>query len=474
MGRLMSGVLRIDPDGPDQPVPRTRRGIITGLVLAAVVGIVVAVFGLIVPAGSAGSTPQAGTLVLDSDTGARYLYVDKQLRPVLNAASARLVAGGQMTVQTASTNSLRGITRGAPFGIVGAPDDVPPVGMLSGDAWSACATTIHQGSGVPAHRLVLDVGQSTPMTGLTAGEGVVVSGGDSTYLLWDGRRLRLDTGHGVVQALGYGTVRQVPVTDPFLNAVPAGPDLSPPELAGLGESGPDLAGRPSRVGQLFNDAAGRHYVLAQQGLVPLTNTQFALLSGDPDIQQQAYGGNTITTPAIGPNDLAHHMAPAGTGGIAAAAARLPAAPPRIVTVDDQRAVCVSLRPGAAAVSASVGVADTADVTAHTGPPGQGQGITPSCDGADLVAAAPGRGVLVAATAAGGGPGTTNYIVTDSGVRYPIPSSDALQKLGYSSSAAVALPAPIIGLLPSGPSLDPARLTNGGIVTPHVPPGGCAV
>jgi type VII secretion protein EccB len=470
----MSGVLRIDPDGPDQPIPRTRRGFVMGLVVAAITGIVVSVFGLIVPGGSDASALQPGTMVLESDSGARYLYVDKQLRPVLNATSAKLVAGGQMTIRTAVANSLQGITRGAPFGIVGAPDDVPAAGMLSRDAWSACAATTRQGSGGPVNQLVLDIGQSAPMTGLTAGEGVLVSDDGSTYLLWNGRRLRLDTAHGVVQALGYGTARQVPVTDGFLNAVPAGPDLTPPALPGLGDSGPDLAGKATRIGQLFDDTVDRHYVLAQQGLVPLTDMQFALLRGDPDIQQQAYGGTTITTPAIGPDDLARHTAPAGTDGVAAVGATLPPAAPRITAVGDQQAVCVALRPGTAAVSASVGVADTADVIANAGPPGQGQGITPSCAGADLIATVPGRGVLVAATAAGGGPAATNYLVTDNGVRYPIPSSDALNKLGYSGPVAVTLPAPVIGLLPSGPSLDPAQLTNGGIVTPHAAPGDCTV
>jgi hypothetical protein len=47
------------------------------------------------------------------------------------------------------------------------------------------------------------------------------------------------------------------------------------------------------------------------------------------------------------------------------------------------------------------------------------------------------------------------------------------QLGYRLSAAVSLPTTVLGLLPTGPSLDPRELAHGGIVAPagSAPPCG---
>jgi type VII secretion protein EccB len=465
MGRLTSGLLRVDIDGPEQPVPRTTKGTMGGLVLAAVIGVVIALFGIIVPAGSDTSWAQPGALVIDSGTGARYLFVNGTLRPALNVTSARLVAGDKMSVKVVSSDNLHDVRLGPPFGIVDAPDAVPGSGALATGPWSACAANTRRGVGEVSRTSVLTVGTTVPMAGLTVAQGILVAGPDGTdYLLWDGRRLRMVTGRGVQQALGYGAMTPVPVTAPFLDAVPAGPDLVPPAIDGMGTAGPDLGGPPTRIGQLFADAAGKHYVLTAQGLAALSGTQFALLRGDPRTQQQAYGGAAVTAPMVGPDDLARHTAPPG-GPVAVAAAALPPAPPHDVDVRDGQAVCITLRPGTGLVSDGIGVATVDSVTAGAAPPSQGPGIEPSCQQVDLVAVRPGSGALVAAAPAGGGTGSTPYLVGDDGVKFPIASAAVLTQLGYSAGSQITLPATVLGLLPTGPSLDPAELADGGLITP---------
>ena len=70
----------------------------------------------------------------------------------------------------------------------------------------------------------------------------------------------------------------------------------------------------------------------------------------------------------------------------------------------------------------------------------------------FVVIAPGRGVLVrSATAPDGALG----LVTDLGVRYPVPSAEALGMLGFAEVAPVPRPAAVVGLLLTGPALDPA-------------------
>lgn len=468
MNRLVSSVQRVDVDGPDEPVARTSKGTIGGLVLAVLIGVVVALFGVIVPANSGSKSWETqGTLVIDTGTGARYLFVAGQLRPALNVTSARLVAGTRMTIQAVSDADVRGVPVGPPFGIVDAPDAVPtPAGLATG-AWSGCAV------GDGAHPvLVLDIGRTVPVTGLTADQGVVVAGPDGTdYLLWGGRRLRMVAGRGVPQALGYAAVPPMPVPASFLDAVPAGPDLVAPPIDGLGAAGPTLAGGPSRIGQLFADAAGRHYVLTSAGLAPLGATMFALLSGDPTTQQQVYGGAAVTTALLGPADLAAHTAAPG-GPLSVASAALPATPPRAVPIGGQ-AVCVLLRPGAGVVSDGIGTTTVDAATADAAPPGTGAGIEPGCPAADLVAVPSGTGALVSAAPAGGGVGRTDYLVTDDGVKYPIPAASVLSLLGYSTAARVVLPATVLALLPTGPSLDPGKLIDGGVIAPPRQRSDCA-
>src|SRR6516225_6397072 len=96
MSRLASGMLRAEPDTPDTPTGRTTRGAVVGLAVGLVIGLVVAVYGVMKPGGSTG-WEKPGALVMVEETGARYLYLGGTLHPVLNQASAKLLAGDRMT-----------------------------------------------------------------------------------------------------------------------------------------------------------------------------------------------------------------------------------------------------------------------------------------------------------------------------------------------------------------------------------------
>lgn len=473
VGRLNSGVLRVDIDGPDQPVSRTSKGVVIGLVLGLVAGVITAVYGFVVPGGNT-SWRQPGAFVIARDSGARFLYADGALHPVLNEASAKLVAGADMTVRTVDSASLSGARRGAPFGIVGAPDALPAAASLTTDDWSACSVPPDDGTATDAPPVVLRVGMAPPGGGLTGDQAVLTTvQGGARYLLWHGRRLAVGARHGESQALGYGATVPVPVSAAFLDAVPAGPDLVTPAVAGIGGRGPVLAGRASRIGQLFTDSAGRHYLLTGQGLVPLTSTLFALFRGDPTVQEKAYGGQVVDAAGIGPSDMARYAATgAAAQPLATEGSLLPLSPPRAADVAGGQAVCVDLRSRDGAVASSVRVADAGAVRADALGPTAGSGITQSCHPAGLVAVRPGAGVLVAATPAAGGAGLTPYLVTDDGVKYPIPSAGVVTQLGYDVSSSVVLPTTVLGLLPTGPSLDPAALAHGGIVAPQPPSDPC--
>ncbi|MEV7929388.1 MULTISPECIES: type VII secretion protein EccB [unclassified Kitasatospora] len=459
MSRLASGMLRAEPDAPDTPTGRTTRGTTTGLAVAVLIGLGVVVYGVIKPGGDAGWT-KPGTLVVVEETGARYLFVGGQLHPVLNDTSARLVAGDQMAVAQVGRASLADVPRGAPVGIVGAPDGLPPAAELAGGTWLVCGTVQPGPTGAPAPRLGLLMDPVKEGKALTPGQAVLVSLPDGTvHLLWQGQRLRVDTANQALQALGYGGATPFPVPAGVLNALPAGPDLASPAVPGRGGDGPVLSGKPTRIGQLFDVAGGAHYLLTKDGLVPLTTTLYELLRGDPRTQKEAYANNAPAPALIGPVDLAAHTAPGG-----APATGLPETPPTLVTPLHGEGVCADLHTGAGSPVTAITLLDAA--AADTGrPPTVPSGAAGgTCAVADRISVRPGRGALVKAVS-GAGTGSTEYLVTEAGVRYPLPSTAVAKQLGYGGATPVSVPAPVVGLLPAGPLLDPAAVADGAAATP---------
>lgn len=193
--------------------------------MAALVCLVVALFGFVVPGGNT-KWEKSGTLVLVEDTGARYLSLDGVLHPVHNLTSARLLAGDNLTVSSMKSESLREAPRGPAVGVVGAPDSLPAPENLDGEVWSACATWSNQATGTVEPGLSLVVGSPPQGTAVNQDTAIAVAGPDGhDYLLWNGRRLRLRPSKDVRQAIGAGAAALPPVSAAFLGVVPAGPDL---------------------------------------------------------------------------------------------------------------------------------------------------------------------------------------------------------------------------------------------------------
>ncbi|MGF1429405.1 type VII secretion protein EccB [Kitasatospora sp. LaBMicrA B282] len=468
MSRLATGMLRGEPDAPDTPVGRTSRGTVIGMILGALIALGVTLYGVVVPGGATGWR-KPGTLVMVDETGARFLYLNGALHPVPNETSAKLLAGDQMAVDQVSESSLAGTPRGAPIGIVGAPDSLPTPADLVNSPWLSCAVVQPTATGGAAPQLTLAVGPAQEGTRLAGDQGLLIVAPDNTqYLLWHGQRLRLDTKGGAVQALGYAAATPYPVTAAFLDTLAAGPDLAAPAVDGQGSAGPQLAGQPSRIGQLFTGPRGDHYLLTATGLVPLGGTAFALLSGDPQTQRIAYAGAAVQPAAIGPDDLAAHGAPAADAARWAAPG-LPDQPPTLVTPGQGQAVCADVQASAGAPVTAVSVLDAAAIGGQ--PPAVQPGVQPSCTAADRIAVRPGGGALVRALS-GAGTGATVYLVSDGGVKYPLASAAVVKQLGYGASVPAAVPEGLLALLPSGPSLDPALLAGGGVVVPPAAKVGC--
>lgn len=458
MGRLTSGLLRTDLDAPESPVGRTNRGLAIGIVVALLVSAGAFVFGLISPGGSS-SWKASGTLIVDKDTGARYFYQDGRLRPVLNYASALLAAGStgaELPTTAVGTESLRDTPRGAAIGIGAAPDVLPdPEALADSRPWLVCSVAAGR---TGSSGTILSVSSAAAASALPGRSAVLVAAPDhDRYLLWQGRRLRVDTGGSALEGLGYGSAAPREVSAAFVDALPAGPDLAPADVPDRGKPGPSLGGLGTRIGQVFRTvvpgASGTHYyLLRREGLVSLTNTGAALQLSDPDTAKKAYDGGPATARQLEAGALKGHLAPADSAGTAAG---LPESPPTLVTVGEDHGVCAAVTPGSASgagVRVNVALVAQNALGPVTQPPATG--TSAACLSVDGVVVEPGGGALLrASSAAGGEAGGSRYLVTDTGVKYRMPTASDEKALGYSEAEARTVPSLLLSMLPTGPDLD---------------------
>ncbi|MCF2131844.1 type VII secretion protein EccB [Strepomyces sp. STD 3.1] len=456
VSRLTSGLLRADPDEMETPVQRTHRGMLIGVIVTLLVGIGFLVYGLVSP-GGATAWKKPGTVVMEKETGTRYFY-DGTLRAVRNYSSARLLAGSDSGIQKVSAASLRGTAHGSAVGIEGAPDSLPAPEDLSEGPWEVCAATGTTVSGEHEAVTTLLVDPRETRRSLAADRAVLVRHDSTTWLLLAGNRFRVAGGQAALDALGYANSEPMDVSAAFLDALPAGPDLVAPEAEGLGEPGPELDGRRSKVGMVFEvgtpGADRQYYLLRRQGLVPITAMQAALALGDRDTREKAYseGSAVVRTLPVGAAEAERAPSDPASDALREAGKALPAAPPGLETVGTGRGLCVRLTPEGergTRVALTLGPASAGTGTEATPP----NALAP-CSPVDAVQVAASHGGLVRVLSASGrNLGSTVYLVTDTGIKYRLGDADSAQALGYEvGEHAQAVPAALLRMLPTGPDL----------------------
>ncbi len=442
-GRLSSALLRVDPDAPESPLQRTYRGSVIGVLIAVLACLGMLVFGLVSPGGNK-SWRVEGALVVADSSGARFLYAGGKLLPVLNYASAKLVAGKQLVVKHVADASLKDVPRGDPLGIIGAPDSLP---SLAADPWEVCAAAGRDQSG-PA---TLRVGGVTANPLGDDAAVVVVTEEGANFLLWRGKRHRVTTARGALDALD-GVLQPVKASSALLDALPAGPDFGPPAIDGLGTEVPGLGS----VGRLYTVAGepAQPYVLTRPGLRPISELDARLLTVDPEVRRLAYGGGEVAVASLPGRVVSEHLSPSEPPP--------PLKPPKAATLHSGQALCALVTPDGDSPRTQVAVADRLSGAGQ--PPFSQPGVAAPCVRVDRIAVRPGSGALVKATAASGRPGDALFLVTDTGVKYPVPPEGA-KALALESAGARGLPTTLLNLLPTGAALDPSVLRDGGAVLP---------
>jgi type VII secretion protein EccB len=283
---------------------------------------------------------------------------------------------------------------------------------------------------------------------LGGNDGLLARGGvGDAWLIWHGHRHRLsDFALGALAWRGQPTAQVAPA---LLNALPEGPPLTAPAVPGLG--GPSRASF-ARVGQVLvvrpQGGAPQYVVAVPDGLAAISQVQANLLLAEPEIAAVQRRSGAIELPTN-----TYTSAPVSTPLIPAAGALAPPltmpVPVRSSTVDGQ--VCASTVDPRTTPSVAVDV----PLPAGSGTGSTAQATAGSGERVDRVLVPPGRGAVVESLAAPNSPNGALCLVTDLGVRYPVPDAGVLGLLGYGGVAPVRVPAGLVSLLPSGRALDPA-------------------
>lgn len=446
--RLVSALVVADANHPISP---TRRLVIGGALGLAVTVLVVAGFGIsgVLHPPAKSDWRRGGQVIVEKETGTRFvLGQDGQLHPVLNYASARLLAGGDgsKTVDV-KAGTLAAVPRGAALGITGAPDSLPMPGRLVDGPWTACTHTPASRPEAAAPVATLILGPHSAGAPVGAGQGLVVrvpSG--ERFLLADGRRFPID-GAAAQAALGYDAVPPLTVSPAFITALPTGRDLRLIGVSGAGAQGVTIGGLPTRVGQVLQmGTAGtpmHYYLVRADGLAAVTQTEANLALWNP-ANRAAYGAATPAARIVYAYDVAaapRSATPPDTG--------YPQAVPSPVTVARTSAVCAE---GNGLAGASLFVSPDLPL-----PPGASATVTAAAPGrlvADQVYVPPAEGALVTVTQSPDATPGTVYLVTDTGRRYPVSDANAVSALGYGSASPARVAPSVLSLLPTGVALDP--------------------
>ncbi|TDP95058.1 type VII secretion protein EccB [Labedaea rhizosphaerae] len=432
--RLVSALVAADANHPTSPSKRLVLGVVLGLAGTLLAAAVFGVIGLLTPS-RAQEWRQGGQVIVEQETGALFILgADDALHPVLNYASARLLAGGDGTkTVVVPAKSLRDVPRGEGVGLAGAPASLPQPDRLVSGPWTRCSrTSPDRPAGAPPISTVL-LGQDPAGSVLRDGQGLLARlDGDRQYLITGGHRYKL-ADKATVTALGYDSADVLTVSPEWLNTVPAGRDLGTIDVPQAGAQGPAVGGQATRIGQVLTTGGG-YYLVRPDGLAVVTETEARLALGAAHAGA-AYPGRVPEPLPVAAADVA--AAPRS----AAKSTGYPRFHPVTVTVDQSSVVCTT----GTEVTVGHGTLALASPPILT---------DPKAKAATEVSVPGGMGAVVESQPTPGAASGTVYVITDTGKKYPVVDEKALAALGYGGAPKVGVSPDVLALFPTGVTLDP--------------------
>lgn len=422
MGRLATALVTGDPGRGESPTKKAALGTFFGAGIVVLLCAGFGVYGLISP-GTTDAWRSPGSIIVEKETGNRYLFAGGELHPVLNYASALLLAGKTPTVRQVSTKSLGNTPHGAPVGITGAPDSMPaPTAMLPGD-WTRCLRpTLPNGQ-------VVDFDPAGSTTPFPAGRQVELTGTGGPFLLWNGVKYPVPATSTMI-ALGLDGDQSVAAPANWLSSVPTGAKLEATPIHDEGQQAGQVGGHQVEVGQLFRTSGsgnGHDYVMLSDGISQVSPTESALL---------AARSGAAAPLVVSASDVAAAKASTDTSMTAHPLPDVLDAP---ALATGGKAVCLR--------QTSDGAKLTSRLVVESGP---------AATGSRTVLVPPNRGLLAVdqEQVAQQSSDPETFLVTDQGIAFPMGDQSAAASLKVNGPK-TALPGAVILLLGHGPVLDSA-------------------
>lgn len=435
-------LLRGDISMRNDPMRAQSLSFIAGCVLAVVAVAICAILAFLRPDAAVGDA----AIVMARESGALYVRVGDTLHPVLNLASAHLVAGSPTNPQTVNAARIDSEKRGPLLGIPGAPAVIAKPLSVEESAWTICDDTTTTVIAGRSDELVRDDRQPSVLVSARS------EGAATTYLLYDGRRAEVDLRNpGVVWALRLDGVEPHPVSRSLLDAIPEAPPIAAPHIPGAGlpsAIGGVQVGTVLRVTGLDSDD---YFVVLADGVQRIGEVAANLIRS-----LDAQGGRDI--PAVSPGAIS------GSASVESLpVSTYPRRAGRILGARDGGALCAGWLPDGPRTVLWLG--DSLPTDASPTALAQGDGEGPAIDSVVMPSgrSAYVRAASLARESDGSGP---LYLVTDGGVLFGIGDADTAKVLGLQGDP-VAAPWPLLSRLPRGPELnrDSALIVRDSVALP---------
>lgn len=442
--RVLAALVMRETDPAQSPLRRGVGAVFAGIMLSVLVSAGLGIYAIFTRVGG-DAWRTDGSVVVERETGATYVYLNGTLYPTLNLASAMLAARQpNPTVHRVASRSLTDVARGNPIGIPAAPDSLPPANRQIGLPWTVCARNELDSSGRSVPRVDLAVGVAATGGRPLEENALLVRAatGEQTYVVFNGRRYLVQSASTLVPAL-FGAQQPIVVGTAWLNALPAGADIAPIRVSSRGQQSNAMPEFDN--GDVLRAETGSgtvYYLVLNDGYAPLTELQVDILGA----------GSPIEPIDVNPTVIAN--VPRSSALPERREIDPPAVTPRLASPGASELICATTNDDAQPPSIAVG-ATVEGLDRATPTPGVADDGVPL---ADRVLVPAGRVSVVRTVAAPGSPAGTYLVVTDIGVGYPVPDASVLPLLGYAAEQAVDVPTALASLVPAGPVLDPAAAT----------------
>lgn len=481
--RMVANLVAPTPTGSDEGAPRPVKTFFTSAILSAIAVAGVAVLGVFKPSAPSG---WEGGLALDDSSGAAYVVgtTDKQLHPVLNITSAKLLLGTSFKKYNVPDNVIngQGETIGAPYGIPGAPPDVPAAGNVDLTQWTLCVQSKPgQKQSDSGRQTVLEIGygQGGIDKDPASTAFVVHDSTHTNYLVTGDSAYKIDDNQAVSAFSSQVSENDPWVSDAWLKAFHRGTDIAFPTLDGLGDDLP--SGLPQQPGTHIGDygelttTGGQQtgYIETEHGLIAVNTFVYKLYTSEPALaQSNAKQLTNLTSAAVNAAQADNELTNASKS-LNGVGDDWPSIPPLIEDGDGAEAQYSVL---------CAGFNNTFDganphLELYSGPQlpktlDNGAGIvqTGGDNLADLVFVKPGHAVLARDVSSGANlKSGAEYLVTNTGERYEMTAkatltgadgkqtqTTAAKQLQYDNVPVTNVPDNWMRLVQQGAALDPTE------------------